>query len=135
MEPLYHLTDPTDAQRLRELAGVPDPTNLESDLAMARLMCEKAYNAGQFAASASLQNIIAKLTQASESAKYKRGDLLAKGAILAIADRFVELLSANIANRFPGWEESLDKIRQGVLTVVMDARNAEPGLLEDNSGK
>ena len=134
MDPFYRLTDPEDAKRLRELAGVPDPTNLETDLAMARLMFEKAYNAGQYGAATSLQKIIAQLTQASETAKYKRGDLLAKGAILSIADKFVELLSANIANQFPGWEEAVDRIKNGVVTVVADARNTEPALLEDNSG-
>ena len=52
MDTFYRLTDPDDAKRLRELAGVPDPTNLEAELAMARLICEKMYNDRQLGAAA-----------------------------------------------------------------------------------
>ena len=62
------------------------------------------------------------------------GAIVGRGTLLLVADKFVELLSANISGRFSGWEQALENVKKGVLTAVTEARNTEPALLQDNSG-
>ena len=54
-----------------------------------------------------LLNITGKLARESEVARYRRGELLAKTAIIAVANKMVEALTQNIAGRFDGWELAL----------------------------
>ena len=122
---LYRLTNEDDARRLEELAGTDDPTDLSSDLALARLLQEKAVNAGQIGTAVALQNTIAKLATAAEGAKVRRGELLAKDAVLTLASSVVEILARNITGRFPGWEETVDSVREEILTITCAATNVE----------
>lgn len=121
----YHLNDPKRMARLLELAGTPNPTALEGELAVARMLQEEALNLGQTAVALSLLNVIGKLAQASEIAKYRRGELLAKTAILTLAHKMVETLASNIKGRFDGWEQALENVQHEILTLVRDARNPE----------
>ena len=122
---IYRLDDEADAKRLQELAGTPNPTDLESDLHLARLLCEKAVNANNVGAAVALQNVIAKLSMASEQAKYRKGELLAKAAVLQLAEKMVGILAANISGKFIGWEEAIDHVRDDILTITCEARNPE----------
>lgn len=122
---IYRLDDQADAKRLEELAGTPNPTDLESDLHLARLLCEKAVNQGNIGAAVALQNTIAKLSTASEQAKYRRGELLAKAAVLQLAEKMVGVLANNIAGKFLGWEDAIDRVRDDIITLTCETRNPE----------
>jgi hypothetical protein len=121
----YHLDDPLDAQRLLELSGNTCPTALEGELHLTRLFAEKLANRGDLAGYNEMVNTIAKLSQASETAKFRRGDLLAKTAVLELAGKMVEILSCTVANRFPGWEDAIANAKQDMLTLVCEAKNPE----------
>lgn len=129
----YHLDDADRAKRLRELTDTEHPTALEGELALARLLQEEAVNAGNTNTAIALLGVIGRLSQASEVAKFRRGELLNRMAVLSIASKIVEILSANVAGRFDGWEEVIDGVKQKVLTVVYETRNPDPNDL--GSGK
>lgn len=121
----YRLDDPDDAQRLQEIAGDANPTALEGELRLARLFLEKLANKGDMGGVVAMTNTIAKLSQASETAKFKHGELLAKTAILNLAGKMVEILSNTVANRFIGWEDAVDNAKRDMLTLVCEAKNPE----------
>jgi len=122
----YRLDDETRAKRLAELTNTEHPTALEGELALARLLQEEAVNAGNTNTAIALLGVIGRLSQASEVAKFRRGELLNRMAVLTIASKIVEILSNDVAGRFDGWEEVIDGVKQKVLTVVYETRNSDP---------
>ena len=68
--------------------------------------------------------------EASEVAKFRRGELLSRVAVLGIARGIVEVLAHDLAGRFDGWEEVLEDVNHRLLTVVNDARNPDPNEIE-----
>jgi len=111
--------------RLRELIGRENPTALDGELAVARLLQEEALEAGHPEFAAQLLNITGKLARESEVARYRRGELLAKTAIIATANKMVEALTQNIAHKFDGWEQALENVQQQVIQIVSEARNPD----------
>ena len=111
--------------RLRELAGTENPTALDGELAIARLLCEEALNEGRSDAAAHLLAVTGKLARESEVARYRRGELLAKTAIITIANKMVEALTQNIAHKFDGWEQALENVQNQVLQIVSEAKNPD----------
>jgi hypothetical protein len=126
MEPHYRLNDPSRAARLRELAGVDNPTALDSELALVRLLQEEAVNNGETGVAIALSNVIGKLAQASEIAKYRRGDMLCKAAVLQLATQVVDLVASSVAGKFDGWEDVLENVGRSVVQLVSSAKNTDP---------
>ena len=122
---LPRLSDQARMARLRELIGRENPTALDGELAVARLLQEEALEAGHPEFAAQLLNITGKLARESEVARYRRGELLAKTAIIAIANKMVEALTQSIAGRFEGWELALESVQQQVLKIVSEAKNPD----------
>jgi hypothetical protein len=125
MKVRYQLDDIARAKRLEELADSENPNALESEIALARLLQEEAINQNDIGTAVALLNTIAKLSQTSEVAKYRRGELLTRATVLGIAQQMVNILSSNIADKFPGWEDTLEVVQNNLLTVVNEARNDE----------
>jgi hypothetical protein len=123
----YQLSNIARAKRLEELADFENPNALESEIAIARMLQEEAINANDIGSAVALLNTIAKLSQTSEVAKFRRGELLTRATVLGIAQQMVNVLSSNIAEKFPGWEDTLEVVQNNLLTVVSEARNDEPG--------
>ena len=73
----YRLLDPEKAKRLAELTAVENPTALEGEIAMLRLLAEEALNAEgmEYAPSfaALCFKIIGHLSSATETAKFQAG--------------------------------------------------------------
>ncbi len=131
MKVRYKIQEIEDAKRLAELADSDNPNELESEIALARLMLEKAYNIGDYGLATALTNTIAKLSQTSEVAKYRHGELLSRAAVIGIANKMVDALTLSIKDKFPGWEQSLGQVQSELLTIACDARN-EDDTDEDN---
>jgi hypothetical protein len=132
MEPIqpYRLEDERRAQRLRELTNIEHPTALEGEIAVARLLFEEAVNIGNNHMAVALARTIKQLSEASEVAKFRRGELLSRVAVLGIARGIVEVLAHDLAGRFDGWEEVLEGVNHRLLTVVNDAQNPDPHDIE-----
>jgi hypothetical protein len=132
MEPFqpYRLDDEHRAKRLRELTNTENPTSLEGEIAALRLLCEEALNAGQNRSAMELMRVIGQLSQATEVAKFRRGELLSRVAVLSVARQFVEALSNGVAGRFDGWEEVIANVNQQVLMIVNEARNPDPNEID-----
>lgn len=128
MEPIqpYRLDDEHRAKRLKELTNTENQTALEGEIAVLRLLCEEALNAGQSRSAMELMRVIGQLSQATETAKFRRGELLSRVAVLNVARQFVEALANGVAGRFDGWEEVITEVNQRVLTIVDEARNPDP---------
>ena len=114
---------------MEEFAKSENPNGLEWELFLARMLLEDAVNEGDRGSTIALQNVIAKLAQVNEAAKLRRGELLTKAAVVALAQQVVNVLTQSIAGRFPGWETALDVANQEILALVSDARN--PNILEN----
>ncbi|MGA2059118.1 MAG: hypothetical protein ABSG67_01455 [Thermoguttaceae bacterium] len=127
MEPFqpYRLDDEGRAKRLKELTNTENPTSLEGEIAALRLLCEEALNAGQARTAMELMRVIGQLSHATEDAKFRRGELLSRVAVLSVARQFVEALSNGVAGRFDGWEEVIANVNRRVLSIVSEARNPE----------
>jgi hypothetical protein len=121
----YKLQEHQDAQRLSELADSENPNELESEIALCRLMLEKAYNTGDLSLAKGLANTIAKLSQTSEVAKYRHGELLSRATVISLANKMVEALTLSIRDKFSGWEQSLGEVHKDLLTIVCEARNED----------
>jgi len=122
----YRLNDEARAERLRELMGTDNPTDLEPEIALARLLAEEAANAGQLTLAKDLVSVAGKLSHTAEIAKYRRGDMLCKAAVLSLASQIVEMIAANVAGKFIGWEDTLDTISNRIVATVVDAKNDDP---------
>jgi len=123
---LYRLQDEQRAKRLAELTSTDNPTGLESELAVLRLLQEEPLNSGQARAVVEISKAIGQLAHATEVAKIRRGELLAKSVVLSIAQQIAQVLTHDVANRFDGWEEVVDGVKTKVLTLVCEAQNPDP---------
>jgi hypothetical protein len=123
---VYRLTDEARAKRLRELAGTDNPTDLEQELALARLLAEEAANNGQTTLAKDLISLVGKLSQASEVARYRRGDMLCKAAVLQLAAQVVDMIAAQVEGKFLGWEDTLEAISKQIIVTVSEAKNSDP---------
>ncbi len=132
MEPIqpYRLQDEQRAQRLKELTNTENPTALEGEIAVLRLLCEEALNAGQGRLAMELMRVIGQLSQATEVAKYRRGELLSRVAVLSIAQNIVKFIGDEFAGKFNGWEVALDGVKERILLTVQEARNPDPNEIE-----
>ena len=119
------LDDEKRMARLRELVGRENPTALDTELSIARLLYEEALNEGRADFAAHLLTVTGKLARDAEVARFRRGELLAKTAIIAIANKMVEALTQNIAHKFDGWEQALENVQQQVIQIVSEARNRD----------
>lgn len=128
MEPIqpYRLDNNDRARRLRELTDIEHPTALEGEIAVARLLFEEAVNADNNNMAIALARTIKQLSEASEVAKFRRGELLSRVAVLGIARGIVDVLAGDLAGRFEGWEDVLEGVNHKLLTVVEEARNPDP---------
>jgi hypothetical protein len=123
MTNIIKLDDEARAQRLQELTEVDNPTSLLSEIGVLRLLEEEALKVGDQRLVVEITKVIGQLSRNTEAARIRRGELLAKPVVLALAARFAQLLSSKIAGRFDGWEDMLDEIRHESQVLIVDARN------------
>jgi len=123
---IYKLQDAQRAARLQELIANEDPTGLDGELAAARMLAEAALNDGNARFALECSKVICQLSHASENAKIRRGELLAKSVVLGIARQMAEILANDVAGRFDGWEEVIGGVSKKVLTLVCEAKNPDP---------
>ncbi len=123
----YDLRDAELNRRLDALRTDPNPADLEEELSLLRLFCEDAAREHNMPLVLSLTNMMARLSSVIETAKYRRGELLGKAALLRVARRMVDVLTATVANRFAGWEDALEQANQKMLTVISETSNAPDG--------
>jgi|WetSurMetagenome_2_1015567.scaffolds.fasta_scaffold124160_3 hypothetical protein len=121
----YELLDAERTRRIEELVAMENPNGLEYEIAVLRQLAKEALDNGQTAFVADCMTRIARINASIETAKYKRGELLCKSAMLLTAQRLIETLTAAVAGRFDGWELTMDKVRQEALTVVSQAQNPD----------
>ena len=133
MKVRYQLSNVARAKRLEEFADSENPNALESEIAVARLLQEEAINNNDMGLAVALLNTVAKLSQTSEVAKFRRGELLTRATVLGIAQQMVNVLSSNIAEKFPGWEDTLEVVQNNLLAIVSEAHNDETGDDENES--
>ena len=122
----YRLDDEQRAQRLKELTNTQSPTALEGELAVLRLLNEEALNAGHARFSMDIMRVIGQLSQATEVAKFRHGELLSRAVVLSIGQRLAQLIGDAFAGRFDGWEEVIDDVRERIPLIVLEARNPDP---------
>jgi hypothetical protein len=122
---LYRLQDSQRAQRLAELTDNDNPTGLESELAVLRLLQEEALNNHESRAAVEIAKAIGQIAHAIEVAKIRRGELLAKSVVINLAHQLAQILAVDVANRFTGWEEVVDGVKQKMLTLVCETENPD----------
>lgn len=116
MHTIFRLTK--DAERLNEIQADQADTvsNLESELAIARLLLEQATNNGQLTLATQLLKAIAVLCTARDAAREKQGLLISRDKLERYAERLVQIVVEEI-NQRPGFEDVID----GICTRVPEA--------------
>lgn len=117
------IDDPDRAARLQELTEIDNATSLLPEIGVLRLLEEEALNDGNTRAVVEITRIIGQLTHNTEVVRIRRGELLAKPVVLALAAKFAQLLSEKVAGRFDGWEDVLVELKQESQALIVDARN------------
>jgi len=117
------IDDPDRAKRLQELTEIDNATSLLPEIGVLRLLEEEALNDGNTRAVVEIARIIGQLTHNTEVVRIRRGELLAKPVVLALAAKFAQLLSEKVAGRFDGWEDVLVELKQESQALIVDARN------------
>jgi hypothetical protein len=123
---IYKLQDAQRAERLQELTNNDNPTALESEMGAARLLHEEALNRDDPRFALECERVIGQLSHASENAKIRRGELLAKTVVLELAKQIAGILAADVAGRFDGWEEVVNNVKRKSLTLICEAQNPDP---------
>ena len=120
---LLRLDDEKRALRLQELADADNITSVLPEIAVLRLLEEEFLNEGNRSGVIAVAKVIGQLCRNAEAIKIRRGEMLAKPIILALAQRFAQLLSSKVAGKFDGWEDVLDEVRREAQVLIVDARN------------
>ena len=123
---IYKLQDEQRQKRLQELTDNDHPTGLEMELGVLRFLQDEALNNNEPRFAVEICKAIGQLSHAAETAKIRRGELLAKSVVLGIAKKIADLLANDVAGRFDGWEDCIDGVKQKVLTLVCEAKNPDP---------
>jgi hypothetical protein len=122
----YKLSDEKRQKQLETyFTNTDDPNDLDSEIAGLRLLIHESLEANDKTLMNSLTSTLGKLVQISEISKVRRGELLCKQVVLSLALQFARITSEEIAGRFPGWEQAMDRVRQKCITVVSEAKNPE----------
>ena len=122
-ESFYILVDEVQARRLQELIAVDNPTALDSEIAVCRVLFEEAVNNRQIHTAIELTKVIRQMADSTEAVKYRRGELLSRVAALRIVQQIVDVLAHEVEGRFTGWERVIEHVNQQLLTVVAKAEN------------
>jgi hypothetical protein len=120
----YTLTDESRAKRVNELIAVPNPTALDSELAVCRVLFEEAVNANDTQTAIAFTRVIRQLAETTEAVKFRRGELLSRVAALNIVQQIVDVLAHEVEGKFAGWENVIETVNTRLLTVVARAENA-----------
>ena len=122
---LVRLDDAGRAGRLKELAAENDVICVEPDLSLLKLLQEEAVNGGNARFAMELARVRSDLFKNTETAKIKRGELLAKSVVLGIANQLAQILTRKVSGRFEGWEEVMDEAKEEFVTLICEAQNPE----------
>jgi len=128
-----YILDSGNQSAYDRFAQVDSPERLEAELALARSLCEQATNAGRHALAANLLGVIAKLSSATTAQKVRMDELLEKRVALQLGLQIVDLLTAELRDKFIGWEESLAAVADKLAATIQQASN-EPLRLTDERG-
>jgi len=110
---------------MEELRNDASSTDIDEELNILTVMEEDAINNEQTGLALDIIRVRGSLCHNAESNKIRQGELLAKAALVQIAQKMVGIIAQNIEGKFIGWEQSLDDIQEGFITVVAEAKNIE----------
>jgi hypothetical protein len=119
------LIDEERAQRMEELRNDASITDIDEELNALTMLEEEAINGNNIRLALDVIRTRGSLCQSAETNKIRQGELLAKAALVQIAQKMVGIIAQNIEGKFLGWEQSLDDIQQGFITVVAEAKNID----------
>jgi hypothetical protein len=120
---IIRIDDELRAQRLQELTNVDNPTSILPEIAVLRLLEEEMLNQGNTGAVALIAKTIGQLCRNAEAAQIKRGEMLGKPIVQALAAKLAGLLASKVAGKFVGLEDVLTDIRRESQVLIVDARN------------
>jgi hypothetical protein len=121
---LFRLKQAQDAKRIAEIQAAQFDTasSLESELAMARMLLERATNDGQLVLANQFLKSIAQLTVARDAARQKQGLLLTRSALHRFAQQIVEIFIDELSGR-PGYEDVVDAVCERTLLALSNLAN------------
>ena len=124
-ESFYKLVDEALDKRMRELIAVENPTALDSELAVCRVLFERMVNNGNLHAAIEFTKVIRQMVETTEAVKFRRGELLSRVAALNLVQQIVDVLAHEVEGKFSGWENVIEQVNTRLLTVVSNAENEE----------
>lgn len=122
MTNMYKFNDETLQKKYEELLGNNPPDSLENEAALlTTLINHHMANEGEHLVASLVKTKMA-LHKQIEDSQYKRGELLGRTALLEYTAKVVHLICDNIKD-YEGWEQRVDNIVNGIITIISDIRN------------
>jgi hypothetical protein len=122
----YRIKADEQAKRLEEFSRDPAIDSLQREIGVLRLLVEEQMNAQKISPGA-VTNLIAtmdKLIRTLDDRKYKAGELLAKSAVMRLANELVAIVYQAFEG-VEGFEDRVDQIMQRMPAAIAMAKNDE----------
>lgn len=114
-----------DTIRLQQFR-VDDPADLEAEIAIARLLLQDAYRAGNMGAGISVLNAIGSLVKKFEEIQVRRNDTLGRNALMRLAVQMHELIADDYKSlNIPDWEDRLNLLMDKLGNIVEGTVNTD----------
>ena len=92
-----------------------------------QIACEQAANAGHAGLAAMIAQTIAKISRIEIQNPIATGRLISREQAFALIRNVVDAVTCELENRFVGWEDTMEKIADGIQSVTQH----KPLQLED----
>jgi hypothetical protein len=125
-EYLFH--DAKAREGTARFARDSNPASLHRELACARFLLQSAVDRNEIHLAATLLGVIAKTSRSAERAAIRSNDLLARQAVLSIAEQLLQAVVGELEGT-EGWELKIDRISAAFLATIEKAENPPSALL------
>ena len=121
----YRMADRARRRRFKQYVNATDPTDLTSELAVARLLLADALEQRQTALGNMLLGTLAKLTHSQVATRRLTGELMPREAAYRLVEEMCNIVAKAIENKFDGWEDTINQIADSLVTKVKEPPREE----------
>ncbi|KAA1262294.1 hypothetical protein LF1_48580 [Rubripirellula obstinata] len=118
----WKLANAESNQRVEELRSTTEPTNLEHEIALCRLMTNQAIDQNSPGLAAQLMRTIASLTKAEEQRRLRSAHYLNLDDLVAIAERIGVVVATTLEHHGVTDPDILLEIGAGITEAVKTVR-------------
>lgn len=121
----YRTADKKRQRRLRFCTNVDDPEDLKSELGAMRFLACEAVERSNIALADRLLTGIGKLAKTQVDVQRLRGEYFTRETVARVLDQCVGVLCDAVQDKFPGWEEAIDRAADEIMQTVAATKNED----------